>query len=152
MLLARNSVTIAKDVITSGEIRRITLFEKVEGFWTVNGEKFKEDVMLDDQAIIINVKKKGLVVISGCAHSGIINTLKQAQRLTGIKEIYAVLGGFHLKDADEKWIRSTVNHLIKIGPKIVAPCHCTGPKAIDQIAKVFGDRCKIMGTGDAIEF
>lgn len=152
MLLARNPVTIAKEVITSGEIERITPFEKVKGFWTVSGGRFKEDVMLDDQAIIINVKQKGLVVVSGCAHSGIINTVKQAQKMTGIQEIHAVLGGFHLKDADEKRIRLTINHLIKIDPEIVAPCHCTGSKAFSQIAKTFGDRCKLIGTGDVIEF
>lgn len=152
MLLARNPVTIAKEVMTSGEIERITPFEKTEGFWTVSEERFREDVMLDDQSLIVNVKQKGLVVISGCAHSGIINTVKQAQRVSGIKKIYAVLGGFHLKDADEKRIRSTINQLIKIGPEIVAPCHCTGSKAIGQLAKAFGDHCKLIGTGDVIEF
>jgi len=151
MLLARNPVTITKQVITSGEIERITPFEKVKGFWTVSGEQFREDVMLDDQAIIINVKQKGLVVISGCAHSGIINTLKQAQRMTGVEKIYAVLGGFHLKDADEGKIKSTMNQLAKITPEAVGPCHCTGSRAVGEMVKAFGDRCKILRTGDTIE-
>ena len=152
MLLARNPVTITKEVITSGEIERSTPFEKVEGFWTISGEKFKEDVLLDDQALVVNFKQKGLVIISGCAHSGIINTVKQAQRITGVKEIYAVLGGLHLKNADEKRIRLTINRFIEIDPEIIAPCHCTGSKAIGQIAKAFGDRCKLIGTGDVIDF
>ena len=152
MLLARNPVTIVKGVVTSGEIERSTPFEKVEDFWKISLEKFKEDVLLDDQALVVNFKQKGLVIISGCAHSGIINTVKQAQRLTGVKEIYAVLGGFHLKNADEKRIRLTINRLIEIDPEIIAPCHCTGSKAIGQIAKAFGDRCKLLGTGDVIDF
>ena len=152
MLLARNPVTITNGVMTSGEVERSTPFERVEGFWTISGGKFKEDMLLDDQALVVNLRQKGLVVISGCAHSGIINTVKQAQRIAGVEEIYAVLGGFHLKNADEKRIRLTINQLIEIDPEIIAPCHCTGSKAIGRIAKAFGDRCRLIGTGDVIEF
>lgn len=151
MLLARNPVTIAKGVMTSGEIERSTPFEKVEEFWTIGGEKFKEDTILDDQALTIHIKQKGLAIISGCAHSGIINTIRQAQKVTGVSKIYAVLGGFHLKEADDNKIKSTINEILRIAPEVVGPCHCTGFKAVHQLVEALGDRCKPLRTGDTFE-
>jgi 7,8-dihydropterin-6-yl-methyl-4-(beta-D-ribofuranosyl)aminobenzene 5'-phosphate synthase len=102
LLLAKNPVKIGEGIISSGEVKRSTTFEQVEGFWKVNDELFIQDNMLDDQPLIINIRGKGLVIIAGCAHSGIINTIKQSQRITGISRVHAVLGGFHLKNADAK--------------------------------------------------
>ena len=150
LLLARNPVIIAKGVITTGEIERVTPFEKVKDYWTINKERFAKDAMPDDQALIIEMDRKGLVIVSGCAHSGIINTIRQAQKVTGIKTIYAVLGGFHLTNADNKTLQSTVEELIETNPEIVAPCHCTGPKAVLQMTSAFGDRCRPLRTGDVI--
>ena len=150
ILLVKNSVKLANGIITSGEIEKNTVYEEVKNFWTVEEEIFKEDIMQDDQALIINVKGKGLVIVSGCAHSGIINTIRQAKKVTGIDDIYAILGGFHLNKADKKRILFTTEELLKIDPKIVGPCHCTGTDAINQFVDVFGDRCKILKTGDVI--
>ncbi len=150
LLLARNSVTIAKGIITTGETEKITTFEKVKDFWTINEERFVEDPMPDDQALTIEIDRKGLVIVSGCAHSGIINTIRQAQKVTGVDKIYAVLGGFHLTKADNETIQSTVEELVEIDPEIVAPCHCTGLKAVHQLARAFGNRCRPLRTGDVI--
>lgn len=150
LLSARNSVTVAKGIVTTGEIERVTAFEKVEEYWTINDERFVKDTMPDDQALTIEINRKDLVIVSGCAHSGIINTIKQAQKVTGINKIYAVLGGFHLTKVDNKTIQSTVEDLIEIDPEIVAPCHCTGPKAIHQLARAFDARCRPLRTGDMI--
>lgn len=152
MLLARNPVVIRKGVMTTGEIERGVAYEKVEGFWTNDGETFKEDTMLDDQALIMDVDGKGLAVVSGCAHSGIINTLRQAQKGTGVGDIYAVLGGFHLTKADNKRIRSTVKDLLKFAPAFVGPCHCTGIEAVNRLIDAFGDRCRPLRTGNTIKF
>lgn len=151
MLMARNPVTIMKGVMTSGEIERNTPYEKVKGFWTIDGENFKEDTMPDDQALTFSVKGKGLVVVSGCAHAGIINTIRQAQKMTGTHKIYAVLGGFHLTKADDKRIQLTTKELLKIDPEIVGPCHCTGTKAVRRLTEAFGDCCKPLRTGDMVE-
>lgn len=150
LLLARNPITIAKDVMTTGEIERTTAFEKVKEYWTINEERFVKDTMPDDQALIIKVNQKGLVIVSGCAHSGIINTTRQAQRITGVDKVYAVLGGFHLTKANNKIIQSTVDRLIEIAPEIVAPCHCTGSEAVHQLTKAFGDSCRPLRTGDVM--
>ena len=151
ILLARNPVTITSGVMTSGEIERDVVYEKARDFWTIEGEMFKEDLMYDDQALIINVEGKGLVIVSGCAHSGIINTIRQAKKVTGAGNIYAVLGGFHLVKADDKRIQLTIEELLKIKPEVVRPCHCTGFKAVHRLVKAFGDRCKPLRTGDKIE-
>jgi 7,8-dihydropterin-6-yl-methyl-4-(beta-D-ribofuranosyl)aminobenzene 5'-phosphate synthase len=138
--------------MTTGEIERGVAYEEIEGFWTIDGENFKEDFMLDDQALIIDVDGKGLAVVSGCAHSGVINTLRQAQKVTGVGEICAVLGGFHLSKADNERIRSTVKDLLEFAPAFVGPCHCTGDKAVDRLTEAFGDRCRPLRTGNTIEF
>lgn len=151
VLLARNPVTIAKGVVTSGEIERGTTYEKVRGFLTIEGETFKEDLMPDDQALTINLEGKGLVIVSGCAHSGIINTIRAIQKVIGVSKVYAVLGGFHLVGADDKRIQLTIKELLEIDPKVVGPCHCTGSKAVHQLVEAFGDRCKLLRTGDTIQ-
>ena len=151
LILARNSVSLMSEVSTTGEVERVTLYEKVRGFWTVKDERFVEDPMLDDQALILNVEGKGLAVISGCAHSGIVNTVEQAKRIMRTDRVYAVIGGFHLIGASREVIESTVNDLARIDPELLCPCHCTGSKAVKEMKKRFGDRCKPLGTGAVIE-
>ena len=151
LLLSRSPVKILKGISTSGEVERKTSFEKVEGFWTLKDEKFVEDYMFDDQALYINIKDKGLVVISGCAHAGIINTIKNGQKTMGVDHVYAVIGGFHLKDANDEQIQLTIDKIISINPNIIAPCHCTGPKTINQLLKVFKSRCHVLKTGNKLE-
>ncbi|PVX25037.1 MAG: MBL fold metallo-hydrolase [Candidatus Bathyarchaeum sp.] len=151
-ILTTDPVKIADGITTTGEVPRTTSFETVKGFWTVRNTRFVDDVMLDDQSLVIDVEEKGLVVVAGCAHSGIINTVKYAQEITGNSRVHAVLGGFHLIRADSKRLQATVDELAKLDPKFVGPCHCTGKKAVKKIADAFGDRCRFIHTGDIIEF
>jgi len=124
-------------ILVTGEIPRVTSFEK--GYLQHKvfiGNEWKPDPWIwDDRAIVINLKRKGLVIISGCAHAGIINTIFYAQKITGIEKIYAILGGFHLAGKNfESRIEKTVNKLKEINPRIIVPCHCTGWKATHAIA------------------
>ena len=150
LVLARNPVMLAAGVATSGEIARETDFEKTEGFWTVEEDCFVEDPMNDEQALLINVKDKGLVVITGCAHPGIINTVRHAQKTTGT-DIYAIAGGLHLERADDKRVRASVDELARMNPKAIYPCHCTGSKGIQGLRDFLGSNCKPIQTGDIIE-
>jgi 7,8-dihydropterin-6-yl-methyl-4-(beta-D-ribofuranosyl)aminobenzene 5'-phosphate synthase len=151
-VFASDPVKIADGITTTGEVPRITAFESVRGFWTVHNGRFVDDVMLDDLSLVIDVEGKGLVVVAGCAHAGIINIIKYAQKITGTSRVYAVLGGFHLISADDKRIQATVKELEKLDPKFLGPCHCTGKKAIKKFAEAFGDRYQPLHTGDIIEF
>ena len=151
-LLVTGPVKIADGITTTGEVPRTTGFESVKGFWTVHNRSFVDDVMLDDQSLVVDVESKGIVVVAGCAHSGIINTIKYAQKITGNRRVYAVLGGFHLISADTKRIQSTVDELEKLDISFVGQCHCTGKKATEKLAEVFGDRCRPLHAGEVIKF
>ncbi len=97
-----------------------------------------DPTFLDERALVFNVEGKGLVVISGCAHTGIINTLRYAQKITGENRVYAVLGGFHLAGREfEKRIEPTIAELKKVNPKLVAASHCTGWRALCAMNREF---------------
>jgi len=150
-ILATNPVKIVNGITTTGEVPRTTSFEKVKGFWAVKETKFVDDKILDDQSLIIDVEGKGLVVITGCAHSGIINTVKYAQKITGTTKVYAIVGGFHLIGANENRLQATIDELKALDPAVVAPCHCTGKVGIKKFAEEFGDRFVSVHTGTIIK-
>ncbi len=121
-------------ILVTGKVERKTVFEK--GFtWAeakINGE-WVLDPINDDQGIVINLKNKGLVIVSGCAHAGIINTVKYAQKITQNNNIHAIIGGFHLTGPlFEPIIQPTIEEMKKINPDYVVPMHCTGWDAINQ--------------------
>jgi len=131
---------IADDMVAvTGEVARTTPFEKgMPNALVEVGGKIEKDPIADDQALVINLAGKGLVVISGCAHAGIVNTALYAQKITGIKDIYAVLGGFHLTGPFfEKIHDATIQGLKEMAPEVVMPMHCTGRKAIGRFQKEF---------------
>jgi 7,8-dihydropterin-6-yl-methyl-4-(beta-D-ribofuranosyl)aminobenzene 5'-phosphate synthase len=132
------SMLVDDMVLVSGEVSRTTDFEQgfPIHFAHRHGRWEPDPLILDDQGAIINVKGKGLVIITGCGHSGIINTIRNAQHITGIDKIYAVIGGFHLSGAAfEPIIPQTISALKEINPRYVMPGHCTGWRATHQIAQ-----------------
>ncbi len=149
-LLVSNPVEIADGVKTTGEIARITKYEKVAGFLTVDEGHFVEDSIVDDQALVINLKNKGLVIVTGCAHAGVVNTIIHAQKIMETEKVCAVLGGFHLIDADDERIKATVADLTKSNIGFLGPCHCTGEKATRKLKETFGDKCQPLKTGDVL--
>ena len=137
---------------TLSEIPRETMFEKgmVTAFYKKDGKLYKDDIK-DDQGVVISVKHKGLVVITGCGHSGIINTIRYAKKLTGIDKIYAVIGGFHLiGPLSENVIPLTISEMKRFSPEIIVPCHCTGWKATNEIEKAFPDSFYLNSVGTEI--
>jgi 7,8-dihydropterin-6-yl-methyl-4-(beta-D-ribofuranosyl)aminobenzene 5'-phosphate synthase len=149
--LSKGPLTIAENVMTTGEIPRSTEFESVEGFYIIDNGKFKEDILLDDQALALKINNDSLVLIAGCGHSGIINTLQQAIKLTDAERVRAVIGGFHLIDATSDRIERTVQELKKLNPEIVVPMHCTGFKAKKKIADALPTAFRELYCGDYIE-
>ena len=148
-------VTIADDIImVTGEIERITPFEKgmPNAFLEKDGELVHDPIM-DDQAIVVNVTGKGLVVISGCAHAGIINTVKFAQKTTGEKKVHAVLGGFHLSGPFfEKIHDATIQEFKELNPEFIMPMHCTGWKAVHRFQQEFSERFILNSVGTKVTF
>jgi len=91
--------------------------------------------VLDDQALVVHVRGRGLVVLTGCGHAGAVNTVRHALRLTGVTRICALLGGLHLSGpAFEPVIRPTVQALTDLGPDLLVPGHCTGWRAQHALA------------------
>jgi 7,8-dihydropterin-6-yl-methyl-4-(beta-D-ribofuranosyl)aminobenzene 5'-phosphate synthase len=115
----------------TGKIERVTAYERVPPSLLVerNGQ-IQPDDFRGEQALFFDVRGKGLVVLSGCAHAGIVNTIRQCQRVSGNKKVHAVLGGFHLINAKPEIIQNTVTDIKDIGPDFIAPAHCTGFEAI----------------------
>lgn len=150
IITSKNSLKLAEGLFVSGEIERKTSFEDVKNFYTVKNNEFVKDEILDDQALFANVEGKGLVVITGCAHAGIINTIYYAKKITNVNKIALVLGGFHLIGASKERVKETINEFKKIRPKIVSPCHCTGSDAIALIKQELKESCKPVLTGDEL--
>jgi 7,8-dihydropterin-6-yl-methyl-4-(beta-D-ribofuranosyl)aminobenzene 5'-phosphate synthase len=107
--------------------------------YRVGADLIPDDIE-DDQAIVINVEGKGLIVLAGCAHSGIINTINHAKNFFEIDSIYAVMGGFHLARANDDEIEQTIGFMRDIDPTFIIPSHCTGFNAISRFAQEFPDQ------------
>jgi len=148
--LTTKSVKITDNIMTTGEIPMVTDFEEIDPELLVKEDTgWQPDKLLDDQALIINTEL-GLVVILGCAHRGIINTLYHAQQLTGVKVIHTVLGGCHLSRASEERISLTMAALKALGIQRLGVSHCTGLPAAMLMAQEFGDNFLFNNAGTSL--
>jgi 7,8-dihydropterin-6-yl-methyl-4-(beta-D-ribofuranosyl)aminobenzene 5'-phosphate synthase len=129
-------------VLITGEVPRTTGYEPgfppqqswLEGRWQ------PDPLVLDDQALILNVAGKGLVVLTGCGHAGVVNIARYARRLTGDQPLYGLLGGFHLSGpAFEPLIPRVLDDLGAMNPGVLVPAHCTGWRAQQAMARRFGE-------------
>ena len=136
------TMLVGEHALVTGQIARTTSFEKgtpTQVAW-IDGKWQPDPWIHDDQAVIVNVRNKGLVVLTGCGHAGVVNTLKHARDMTGVKDIHAVIGGFHLTGPIfEPIIVPTIQALKEFNPGVIVPEHCTGWKAIHLIAREFPD-------------
>ena len=152
--LTAKPVRIADNITTSGEVPQVTDFEKMVSGKTKRYIKedtgLKPDDLWDDLAIFIETEQ-GLVIVAGCAHRGIINTIYHAQQITGIKPVYAVVGGAHLVEASEERVRQTIAALKELDVQKIGLCHCSGMRAITMMAHEFGDRFFFNNSGITIE-
>ncbi|HEV8573681.1 MAG TPA: MBL fold metallo-hydrolase [Dehalococcoidia bacterium] len=134
------SFLLDQSLLITGEVDRTTDFEK--GFpihqAKRNGDWQPDPHILDDQAAILSVRDKGLVVLTGCGHAGIINILRYARKITGVERIYAVIGGFHLNGPlFGPIIPDVCAALAYLDPQVIVPAHCTGRKAVHALAARF---------------
>ena len=127
----KTPVEIVPGAYFTGNIERVTAYEKVPTTFQIKrGEKIEHDTFPGEQAVFFKVKGKGLVVLSGCAHAGIVNTVKHAQKVAGADKIHAIMGGFHLINTKPELIQSTVADIKAMRPDIIVPAHCTGFEAL----------------------
>jgi len=135
--LTKKPIHITEHVLTTGEIPTLSDYEGIEDNLLVREDGvLHPDPLADDLALIIDTSF-GLVVISGCAHRGIVNTLRHAQKLTGGKAVYAVIGGTHLYRAKKDRVTRTIVDLRDMGIKKLGVSHCTGFYAAAKLAEEF---------------
>ena len=146
---------IAGDCIAvTGEVARTTAFEKgmPNALVEKNGEMEKDPVS-DDQALFLHLRDKGLVVISGCSHSGIINTVRYSMKLSGVDKVYAVMGGFHLTGpVYAPIVPDTVSALKEMAPEVIVPMHCTGWTSMHKFAEAFPSAFILNSVGSTFIF
>ena len=139
-------------LLVTGEVDRTTPFETGmpaaheafrDGAWQ------PDQAVHDDQAVVVHVRDRGLVVLTGCGHAGIVNIVRHAKRLTGVDRVHAVLGGFHLRDGPV--VPQTVTALAAEAPAVVVPAHCTSWKAQHALAAGLPDAFRPNGVGSRFE-
>ncbi|MBO0825635.1 MAG: MBL fold metallo-hydrolase, partial [Actinobacteria bacterium] len=139
---AQPSFLLDGSLLVTGEVARTTGYEP--GFppqdaW-LDGAWQPDPLVLDDQAVVLNVAGQGLVVITGCGHAGIVNICRHARRLTGDQPLYAALGGFHLNGPlFEPLIPRVLDDLAAMEPQVIVPAHCTGWRAQHAMSRRFGE-------------
>lgn len=148
------SFLLERSLLITGEVDRTTDFEIGMPIHQAfrDGDWQPDPLILDDQALIAHVRGKGLVVLSGCGHAGIVNTTRYAQKLTGVSDIYCIVGGFHLSGPIfEPIIGPTVAALAELDPTIIMPAHCTGWRAQHMLAASLPDAWVQTAVGTRLE-
>lgn len=141
-------------LITTGEVKRQTDFEEVGiALKTINEEgKIIVDSMDDDISLVANFKDKGIVIITGCSHAGIVNIVKQAVEISEKEKIESIIGGFHLVEAPLDRIKKTVEALSEFDINTIFAGHCTGFRAQAELYHIFKDKFLPLQTGMKFEF
>jgi 7,8-dihydropterin-6-yl-methyl-4-(beta-D-ribofuranosyl)aminobenzene 5'-phosphate synthase len=137
-----------------GQIPRTTAFEQgAPNLFYESGGQARRDTFEDDSAMVLHLRDKGLIVLSGCAHAGIINTVRQARAVTGVEKVHAVMGGFHLSGpGKDDMVSETVAAMAAIGPDFVIPTHCTGRQAVLAFEKAMPEKVIINMAGTRLVF
>lgn len=148
LVLIAEPFNLMDGVVSSGEVERTVDFED-SGIETYNVQdgKVVRDALMDDMALVINIKDKGLLVVTGCSHAGIINILRHAVKITGISRIYGVAGGFHLISATSERINRTLSYIQEMDIELVLGGHCTGLKALAKMTDEFGEKFRYLHSG-----
>ena len=150
---AQPSFLLDRAVLITGEVDRTVPFEVgFRGHEAFRDGTWQPDpLILDDQALVVRVRDRGLVVLTGCGHAGIVNTVRYVRRLTGGDAVAAVVGGFHLSGPMfEPIIEPTVEAFAELAPALLAPAHCTGWKAVYRLAARFPDAFVMPTVGTTI--
>ncbi len=142
---------IIPGLFLTGEIPRTTRFEDTGGDFFLDMECAVRDPILDDQALYFHTSR-GIVILLGCAHSGVINTMNHVANLTGADKIHAVLGGMHLLNASDVRLKETAQVFEKYNVRMIGPCHCTGERAKTFFRSLFPGRMIECATGKHLAF
>jgi 7,8-dihydropterin-6-yl-methyl-4-(beta-D-ribofuranosyl)aminobenzene 5'-phosphate synthase len=138
-------------VAVTGQVPRINDFEDVGGAFYLDENCQIADELLDDQSLFIE-SARGLIIVLGCAHAGVVNILNYVAKLTGKNYIYAIIGGMHLLNASAERMERTIKEIERYGVQQTFPAHCTGSKATAKFCDVFKEQCSECAVGKHFEF
>lgn len=142
---------LTEDCGVTGPVPRENRFEDCGGPFFLDAAGTEPDLIPDDQSIWIRTDA-GLVVLAGCCHLGIINTINHVFDISGENRLHAIIGGFHLKEAGLERLAFTMGELKKLDPAHIVPCHCTGDSAAQALVDTFGDRVRPGFSGAVFRF
>ena len=149
--LSEENIKLSDRVGITGFIPRINSYEDTGGPFYFDKDGEDPDPISDDQALWIQTEK-GIVVCAGCSHSGIINTLRYVQKVSGCEKIHALIGGLHLVNASEERIEKTIAALDEFRLDMIVPCHCTGAAATQRLRDHFKERAQVGAAGARFSF
>lgn len=142
---------VCEGVWVTGEVPRVTDFEDTGGPFFLDEELRRPDPLVDDQAVFFE-SAEGTVVLLGCAHAGVINTLLHVRQLTGNRPVHTLMGGMHLGQASRTRMQRTVEAFRQLNIKRLGPAHCTGRTATAELWSAFPGRCFPCEVGASLEF
>lgn len=147
----RGPVLILDQALITGTVEATTPYETpLPGAKRVVQGQEEHDTFLDEQALVAHVEGRGLVIVGGCSHPGIVNMVRYAQKLTGVKKVAAIVGGLHLTAGGDQLIRQTIEGLKELNPELLVAGHCTGFKALTQLALAFPDNFMVSCVGTKV--
>lgn len=152
-ILTKSAIEPIPGFMITGEVEMSTVFEKTGGIscFTIDAEgNLVPDKLKDDYSVVINLKDKGIVIITGCGHAGPVNIIKHSIKISGVDKLEGIMGGFHLLQAGEERINLTIEELRKFKPRWIAPMHCTGVIPTAKMALAFKDEFREIHAGDTI--
>jgi metal-dependent hydrolase (beta-lactamase superfamily II) len=153
-IMTEPTLIAGNTILRTGEIPRMTDYEVgfpnhqalIDGIWVDDSE------IIDDNSLAIECHA-GLIVLTGCAHAGVVNSVKEIVRLTGVNKVHAIIGGFHLVGRqNEERIEKTIIDLKKFGPDMIVPCHCSGAVAQHMMAEAFPEEYVTGSVGNMYRF
>ena len=170
VVLAETPTVVAGHAFTTGKIKRASIekvlpntlveFAMKDGLGCDAGHytsaellgKTVPDEHIHEHATCFNIKDRGLVVISSCGHVGIVNSVRQAQEVSGVQKVHAIVGGFHLGPAPADYLNQVVAEIKKLEPDVVIPMHCSGNNFITAMRQQMPDRLLVSTTGSRVTF
>ncbi|QPF83742.1 MBL fold metallo-hydrolase [Bradyrhizobium genosp. L] len=169
-VLCETPTVIAGHAFTTGKITRRSMERILPQTWVEFGikdglgcntshylpaeldGKIVPDEHIHEHATCFNVRDMGLVVISSCGHVGIVNSVKQAQEVSGIQKVHAIVGGFHLGPAPKDYLAEVVAEIKKLDPDVLIPMHCSGLNFVQEATAQMGDKVLVTTTGSRLSF
>lgn len=156
IIATKEPYTIAEGIVTTGEVPRTNSFEKLTGnlqkIVTIQNGQESPDKITDDLSVMFHLKDDTVILLTGCCHSGVVNTMDHVVSLGGSSNVTGIIGGLHLNDASKERLSKTVEYLGDYPLTVIGACHCTGLRGRAALMYAFEESFKDVGAGSVLKF